>query len=208
MPKKPIDYSKCCIYKIEHIENENLLYVGHTTCFNKRKGHHKSRCNNENNKLYNCKLYQMIRNNGGFEMFRMIEIEKFSCNDKREAEKKENEVMKQFKANMNTYKSYSTEEEKKLYNEDYFKDYYKENKEKYKDYRELNKERSKEYREKNKETIKEKNKEYGKQYREKNKEKDKEYYEKNKIKFICSCGCEVLKQCVKKHQMTKKNIFI
>ena len=122
----------------------------------------------------------MIRNNGGFEMFRMIEIEKFSCNDKREAEKKENEVMKQFKANMNTYKSYSTEEEKKLYNEDYFKDYYKENKEKYKDYRELNKERSKEYREKDKETIKEKNKEYGKQYREKNKEKDKEYYEKIK----------------------------
>ena len=24
MPKTPIDYSKCCIYKIEHIENENL----------------------------------------------------------------------------------------------------------------------------------------------------------------------------------------
>ena len=24
MPKNPIDYSKCCIYKIEHIDNENL----------------------------------------------------------------------------------------------------------------------------------------------------------------------------------------
>ena len=76
----------------------------------------------------------MIRNNGGFEMFRMIEIEKFSCNDKREAEKKENEVMKQFKANMNTYKSYSTEEEKKLYNEDYYEDYYKEKKIAYRHY--------------------------------------------------------------------------
>ena len=46
MSKKTIDYSKCCIYKIEHIENENLLYVGHTTEFNKRKGHHKSNCKN------------------------------------------------------------------------------------------------------------------------------------------------------------------
>ena len=40
MPKTPMDYSKCCIYKIEHIENESLVYVGHTTNFNKRKGHH------------------------------------------------------------------------------------------------------------------------------------------------------------------------
>ena len=88
MPKKPIDYSKCCIYKIEHIENENLLYVGHTTCFNKRKGHHKSSCINDNDKAYNCKLYEMIGNNGGFEMFKMIKIEKYSCNDRREAEKK------------------------------------------------------------------------------------------------------------------------
>ena len=42
MPKTPMDYSNCCIYKIEHIENDNLVYVGHTTNFNKRKAHHKS----------------------------------------------------------------------------------------------------------------------------------------------------------------------
>jgi predicted GIY-YIG superfamily endonuclease len=86
MPKKPIDYSKCCIYKIEHIENHNLLYVGHTTEFNKRKGHHKSTCKNENSNVYNIKLYQMIRNNRGWDMFKMIEVEKFICNDRREAE--------------------------------------------------------------------------------------------------------------------------
>jgi len=65
MPKTAMDYSKCCIYKIEHIDDESLVYVGHTTEFNKRKAHHKSRCNNENEKSFNCKLYQMIRNNGG-----------------------------------------------------------------------------------------------------------------------------------------------
>ena len=31
MPKIAMDYSKCCIYKIEHIENASLVYVGHTT---------------------------------------------------------------------------------------------------------------------------------------------------------------------------------
>ena len=35
----------------------------------------------------------MIKENGGWEMFRMIEVEKYSCADKREAEKRETEVM-------------------------------------------------------------------------------------------------------------------
>jgi len=89
MPKNPIGYSRCCIYKIEHIEKKNLVYVGHTTNFTKRKCQHKYICNSEKNRLYNLKLYQMIRVNGGFEMFRMIEIEKYPCADKREAEKRE-----------------------------------------------------------------------------------------------------------------------
>ncbi len=39
----------------------------------------------------------MIKENGGWEMFRMIEVEKYSCPDKREAEKRETEVMKELK---------------------------------------------------------------------------------------------------------------
>ena len=88
MPKTPMDYSNCCIYKIEHIENDNLVYVGHTTNFNKRKAHHKSDCKNENGKSFNLKLYQMIRGNGSWDMFKMIEVEKYPCKDKREADKK------------------------------------------------------------------------------------------------------------------------
>ena len=60
MPKTAMNYSKCSIYKIEHIENESLVYVGHTTNFNKRKGSHKTSCKNEDNKKFNLKLYQMI----------------------------------------------------------------------------------------------------------------------------------------------------
>jgi len=215
MPKTPMDYSKCCIYKIEHIDDETLLYVGHTTNFSKRKGQHKNSCKNENaNSTYNLKLYQMIRENGGFEMFKMIEVEKYPCKDRREAEKRENELMKELKASMNTNKSFRTEEEKKVYEKSYNEKYRVDNKETIKEYREnykeekkdndkkyyeLNKEiikeQKREYREANKDKIKEKQKQYRednketiKEYREDNKEriseKCKEYYENNKNKIL------------------------
>jgi uncharacterized protein YeaO (DUF488 family) len=133
MPKTPMDYSKCCIYKIEHIENESLVYVGHSTNFNKRKGQHKSNCKNENDKKFNFKLYQMIRDNGGFDRFKMIEVEKYPCKDKREAERREDEVMKELKASMNTIKSFTTDEERKEYHKDYHKEYYENNKEQIKE---------------------------------------------------------------------------
>ena len=130
MPKFPMDYSKCCIYKIEHVDNESLVYVGHTTCFNKRKTTHKSSCCNDNDRHFNLKVYQMIRENGGWDAFKMIEVEKYPCNDKREAERRENEIMKDLKASMNTNKSFRTEEENKLYVEEYYKNYYEIHKEK------------------------------------------------------------------------------
>ena len=104
MPKTSMDYSKCCMYKIEHIDDESLIYVGHTTNFKQRKQRHKSSCNNETDKTkHNYKVYQMIRKNGGWEAFKMIEIEKYPCNDKQEAEKREFEIIKEFNANMNTF---------------------------------------------------------------------------------------------------------
>jgi predicted GIY-YIG superfamily endonuclease len=103
MPKKPIDYSKTVVYKIQHIDNDALLYVGHTTNFTKRKSQHKSNCYNETSKEYHYKVYEMMRANGGWDCFNMIELEKYPCNDKREAERRENELMKNLKSNMNTH---------------------------------------------------------------------------------------------------------
>ena len=113
MPKLPMDYSKTIIYKIEHIDNDSLVYVGYTTNWDKRKSAHKFNCNNVNSSKYNLKIYQMIRDNGGWNMFRMIEVEKYPCNDKREAEKRECDVMKELKSIMNMRPSYVSEEEKK-----------------------------------------------------------------------------------------------
>jgi len=180
MPKVPMNYSKCCIYKIEHIDDESLVYVGHTTCFNKRKTAHKYYCYNDNQKPYNLKVYQMIRENGGWEMFKMIEVEKYPCADKREAERRENEVMKELKSSMNTNKSFITKDELTEYHKEYNKEFYEANKQKIQ-------ERSKEYYEANKQKILHQMKEYNKEYNETNKPKiqeyHKEYYEANKQKI-------------------------
>ena len=85
MPKLPMDYSKTIIYKIEHVEDDSLVYVGHTTKWDRRKCRHKSNCNSEVGTHYHFKVYKMIRDNGGWDMFKMIEVEKYPCSDKRQA---------------------------------------------------------------------------------------------------------------------------
>ena len=118
MPRLNTDYSKIVIYKIVcNDENVEYIYVGSTTDFTKRKFSHKSICNNGKHKKYNEKKYVEMRNNGGWESFRMIEVEKYPCNDKREAEKREEELRKELKANMNSYRCFITAEERKEYYE-------------------------------------------------------------------------------------------
>ena len=110
MPYKPIDYSKCSIYKIEHVYNDKLIYIGSTTNFKQRKSAHKTCCNNEKGSKYNYKLYQIIRKNGGWESFKMIELEKYPCKDRQEVERREYEIIREVKATMNTHFFYSDEE--------------------------------------------------------------------------------------------------
>jgi len=88
MPKIPIDYNNTLIYKLCHKEDydNTNMYIGSTTNFTKRKGQHKYCCNNEKDKKCYQKNYQSIRDNGGWDEWNMIEIEKNPCNDKREAE--------------------------------------------------------------------------------------------------------------------------
>ena len=203
-----MDYSKCCIYKKEHIENDNLVYVGHTTNQGKRKTAHKSNCNNENEPKYNLKLYQMLRNNGGWDMFKMVEVEKCPCNDKREAERRENKVMKQLKANMNARQAFLTQEEKIEVHKEYKKKYWEENKGRFS---ECKKEYSKQYYDMHKENISEKGKQYRDDNNEKIKEREKIYREthknkrkeKVKEKSTCECGCEITQTNLKRHQSSK-----
>jgi len=94
------DYFKTVIYKI-FCKDTNITgkYIGSTTNFNKRKYKHKSDCSNENN---NLKVYQYIRENGGFENFEMVIIEEYPSDNKKEANKRERFWIEKLKANLNS----------------------------------------------------------------------------------------------------------
>jgi hypothetical protein len=169
MPRLPIDYSKTIIYKIVCNDlNVCDLYVGSTTDFIRRKREHKSKSNNEKSKSYNVKLYQMIRTNGGWSNWSMVEIEKYKCNDSNEARARERYYYELLNCNMNTnapFRNNRKEIDKIYYDKNQTqrrqnsKNYYYNNKEKMI-------EQNKQYRENNKEKIKE----YNKKYRESKKQ--------------------------------------
>ena len=174
MPRTEINYQNTVIYKIQHIEKNDLLYVGHTTDFVKRKCQHKSSCNNENSKQHYYKVYTLIRENGGWDMFKMLEIKKFQCIDKREAEAEEDRLMKEMKVNMNSNNAiYDIQKQR-----DYGMKYNITHKEDKQLYYETNKEHFEEYKRqwylKNKERHDKKCKENYEVNKVKNKEKMKE----------------------------------
>ncbi len=100
MPKETIDYSNTIIYKI-YCKDETIkdLYVGHTTNFQQRKYSHKISCNNNKTDI---KIYNVIRENGGWENWDMIEIAKYNCKNSTEARIKEHEHYNTLKASLNS----------------------------------------------------------------------------------------------------------
>jgi hypothetical protein len=156
-------YKICC-----NDLNIKDIYVGHTTNFIKRKAQHKHTCNNPNKKEYNLKVYSFIRDNGGWNNWSMIEIEKYNCNDRNEAISRERHWYEILQAKLNvqcpnqTHKEYRDNNKEKLVLK--YINYYKQNKDQmkqkqskyYEDNKELCLYKIKKYREKNEEIIKEK----------------------------------------------------
>jgi hypothetical protein len=103
MPKTEIDYSNTIIYKITCKDPKVMdVYVGHTTNFVQRKHAHKQSCINDKTPNYKCKLYEVIRNNGGWVNWKMEIINFFECHDHYEARKKEQEYFISLNATLNT----------------------------------------------------------------------------------------------------------
>jgi hypothetical protein len=100
MPKEYIDYSNTIIYKIFcNDKTINDVFVGHTTNFTKRKYLHKSACTNLDNKL---KIYDAIRQHGGWDNWDMVEIARYNCKDKTEARIKEQQHYEELKSTLNS----------------------------------------------------------------------------------------------------------
>jgi hypothetical protein len=97
-----VDYSKGLIYKLCCSDPEVTdIYIGSTTNFIQRKKGHKKSCNNENNPSYNCYVYQIIREHGGFENWDMIQIEEYKSNNKKELESRERYWIETLKSSLN-----------------------------------------------------------------------------------------------------------
>ena len=103
MPKVDIDYSNTIIYKITcNDTNVKDVYVGHTTNFVQRKHAHKQSCINEKSSNNKCKLYDVIRANGGWLNWTMEIIHFCNCKNHYEARIKEQEYFVLLNANLNS----------------------------------------------------------------------------------------------------------
>ena len=198
MPKVAMNYQNNVIYKIQHKTIDELIYIGSTTNFAKRKNHHKHSCNNEKGIAYNEKKYVMIRENGGWDMFNMVLVKKYPCNDNLEAFAEEERIRREMNANMNAIRCFATQEELKQN----VKKYRETHKEETKKYRESHKEETKEYNKQYYETKKEEISEKQQQYRETHKE---EIYKHNKTKVNCECGCFISNRNLSTHKKSPKH---
>jgi hypothetical protein len=183
MPKTSTDYSKTIIYKLvknDDYDNANI-YIGNTTNFIKRKNYHKSSCYNVMMIDYYNKKSQYIRDNGGWEEWNMIEIEKYPCNDGNEARAREEYWRCYFNANLNSQKALRTKEEQILYQKEYDKQ-----------------------RCKNMDILDKQNRnERLNKYYHNNKEK---INNKAREKITCECGCVLSKDTLTRHRKSKKHI--
>ena len=161
-------------------ETINEIYVGSSVNFKGRLADHKYNCHNVKHNKYNLKVYQFIRENGGWDNWNMIKIIDIDCEDEKELKYYEQLYISSLKPTLNCNKSYTTEEDRKEYN----KEYREKNKDKIKEYREENKEKRKEYNEKNKDKIKDKANE----------------------KINCECGGKYTRRNKASHFKSKKHL--
>lgn len=94
-------YSKGLIYKLCCKDPEiTAIYVGSTINLKNRKNRHKQCCVNLNKK-YDYFVYQFIRENGGWENWDVILIEKYPCDTKIELHQRERFWIEKLTASLN-----------------------------------------------------------------------------------------------------------
>ena len=171
------NYQKTIIYKIVCNDlNITDNYVGHTTNWINRKSNHKYSCNNKDGKKYNQQNYQFIRNNGGWDNWSMIEICKYPCNDKREAEAEERRYYELLNSNLNSNKPFTPKEEYNSIQSAYQKKYL-----------EINKEH------------------FAAKRKEKYNNNKEQISENRKVTCYCECGSCIRKDSIQRHCRSKKH---
>jgi len=81
------------------------------------------------------KVYATIRENGGWDSFKMVPIEEFECDTKLQAHIREQYWIDTLQSNMNTRGSIFNKEKKQVYQEEYHREWSIANKEHLKEYK-------------------------------------------------------------------------
>jgi hypothetical protein len=116
-------------YIIYRITTGDYTYIGSTVDLKQRKKTHKCDCNKEGGANYNLRIYQMIRETGGWDKCEMVPIEEFECENRTYALIREEHWRREYNANMNSMRAYTTEEEAKANHKARQKKYRESNKE-------------------------------------------------------------------------------
>jgi hypothetical protein len=103
MSSSDADYSNTIIYKI-YCKDETIrdVYVGHTINLIQRKTAHRLSCTNRKLPNSGCKLYEVIRNNGGWDNWNMSIVGFYNCKNLYEARQREQEHFIALKATLNS----------------------------------------------------------------------------------------------------------
>ena len=86
--KRHLKVNNFTVYKIYSNYCDNF-YIGSTTNYYRKTIELKTSCNNPNNKNYNLKMFENIRNNGGWINWIMVQLEIINNITKRDAEQNE-----------------------------------------------------------------------------------------------------------------------
>lgn len=106
--KREYDYSKCVIYKIVCRDaNVKDIYIGHSTNIDYRRDKHEFSCSDINSKNYNKAMYIFMRENGGWDNWKISIIEVYPCNNLTEARIREQYWMDKLKPSLNKNRAYN-----------------------------------------------------------------------------------------------------
>ncbi len=107
MSRIGVVYKLCC-------DGIDDFYIGSSFDMKERKRLHKFVCNNTKRHEYNYKVYQYIRENGGFDNWKFEILVEKEFENKTDLHIKEQECIKLLKPTLNSYSAYQTAEELKL----------------------------------------------------------------------------------------------
>ena len=111
MPLKAINHKKTIIYKIQHNDKPELLYIGHTTNFDSRKYQHKRSASDP---VDSAAIYEIIREHGGWDAFTMSPIKQISCTNRIDALIEEQQCIDELGATLNFNPSHKQTAKKDL----------------------------------------------------------------------------------------------